>query len=373
MEKSENINISNTENKDRPKLLYFAESLGGGVFSFLVDISNELVEHFDIYLAYAVRRQLPDNYKSHFDNRIHLIMVKNFSRSLNPLRDLSAFFEIKKIAKKIEPDIIHLHSSKAGALGRWAFNGRKIPMFYTPHGYSFLMADQSGLKRSIYKFIESFCSKRCCTTISCSEGENKETLKLSKRAVYVNNGINIGSLQQLIDSIPAIGQHPFTVFTLGRVCYQKNPELFNEIAKNMPDVKFVWIGDGEMKEKLTSPNIEITGWLDRKDALTKALSADVFLLTSLWEGLPLSLLEAMYMKKTCVVSDVIGNHDAIHNGVNGFVCNELSEYISAINSARAGGTDELIHHAYEDVLGEYNTTVMAQRYKEIYLQSLNKI
>ena len=52
------------------------------------------------------------------------------------------------------------------------------------------------------------------------------------------------------------------------------------------------------------------------------MSADVFLLTSLWEGLPVSLLEAMYMKKPCVVSDVIGNHDVIENGRNGFICGD---------------------------------------------------
>ena len=55
-------------------------------------------------------------------------------------------------------------------------------------------------------------------------------------------------------------EHPFTVYTLGRICYQKNPTLFNEIAEALPDVKFIWIGDGELREQLTSKNIEITGW-----------------------------------------------------------------------------------------------------------------
>ena len=161
------------------------------------------------------------------------------------------------------------------------------------------MQNHSAVKRMFYKTVEKVCSKRNCTTISCSEGEHQETLKLTKNAIYVNNGINIDELQRLIDSVENIHEHPFTVFTLGRICYQKKPRLFNMIAEAMPKVKFLWIGDGELKNGLTAPNIEVTGWVNRKDALMYSLCGDVFLLTSLWEGLPISLLESMYMKK-CV-------------------------------------------------------------------------
>jgi len=120
------------------KILYIVESLGGGVFSYIVDLSNELVKkNNDIYIAYGVRQQLPENYINYFDERIHLIKINNFVRSINFKKDSQAFFEIRKVKKEIQPDIIHLHSSKAGVLGRWAFNGHKIPLFYTPHGYSF--------------------------------------------------------------------------------------------------------------------------------------------------------------------------------------------------------------------------------------------
>ena len=87
------------------------------------------------------------------------------------------------------------------------------------------MQNHSTVKRMIYKAIETICSKRNCMTISCSEGEYQETLKLTSNATYVNNGINIGELQKLIDQTGPIERHPFTVFTLGRICYQKNPEL----------------------------------------------------------------------------------------------------------------------------------------------------
>lgn len=344
--------------------------MGGGVFTYIVDLVNELVDTYDMYIAYAVRRQTPENYRDYFDKRVHLIEVENFGRSINPTKDLKAFMEIRKIAKQVQPDIIHLHSSKAGALGRFAFNGRKIPLFYTPHGYSFLMKNHSALKRLIYRTVETVCGKRNCTTISCSEGEHQETLKLTKNATYVSNGININDLQKMMDSVGAVKEHPFTVFTLGRICYQKNPALFNQVAEAMPGVRFLWIGDGELREELKAPNIEITGWVERKEALRRSLCGDVFLLTSLWEGLPISLLEAMYMKKLCVVSDVIGNRDVIHNGKNGFVCHETNEFVHAIKEAQTGDVADLINSAYQNIADEYNTSVMAEKYSVIYMSKL---
>lgn len=347
------------------KILYIVEAMGGGVFTYIVDLTNELANRYDMYIAYAVREQTPKNYKNYFDKRVHLIEVKNFCRAISLTKDVAAFFEIRKIANKIKPDIIHFHSSKAGVLGRFAFDGKRVPLFYTPHGYSFLMQDASTIKQKIYKTIEFICGKRNCTTISCSMGEHQETLKLTKYAICINNGINIEAIQGIIDRTQKI-QHPFTIYTLGRICYQKNPELFNDIAKSFPDVKFVWIGDGELREKLSSKNIEITGWVNRKTAIKYAVNADVFLLPSRWEGLPISLIESMYMKKVCIVSDVIGNRDVIQTGENGFVCSGIDEYINSIKSIRRNIPRDLVNNAYQEVLSFYNTKAMAEQYSQIY-------
>ena len=71
--------------------------MGGGVFTYIVDLANELVN-----------KQTPKNYKDYFDKRIHLIEVKNFGRAINPTKDIAAFFEVKKIAAEVKPDVIHL-------------------------------------------------------------------------------------------------------------------------------------------------------------------------------------------------------------------------------------------------------------------------
>lgn len=356
----------------RNKVLFIVEAMGGGVFTYIVDLANELVNIYDIYIAYAIRKQTPENYEEYFDKRVHLVRVMNFERSINPIKDIKAFGEIRRIAEDIRPDVIHLHSSKAGVLGRWAFNGKKISLFYTPHGYSFLMQNKNLAKRLIYKLIEMISGYRNCTTISCSEGEYEAALKLTKRATYVNNGINIRELQKLLNSVPIEATHPFTVFTLGRICHQKNPVIFNEIALAMPDVHFVWIGDGELREKLSAPNIEVTGWCEREDALRKALQGDVFILTSLWEGLPISLLEAMYMKKLCIVSDVVGNHDIIHTGENGFVCKDINAFIKAIIIAQEKDVKPLVDKAYSDIMSIYNAEVMSRKYSELYKREMRQ-
>lgn len=358
-------------NSNRKKLLYVAEAMGGGVFTFLVGLCNELVDYYDIYVAYGVRTQTPDDFRKYFDDRVHLIRVRNFERSIDPRHDLGAFRELRRIADKVKPDLIHLHSSKAGVLGRWAFNGRKIPLFYTPHGYSFLMSNYNVPKRFSYKMVEKLSAFRKCTTISCSEGEHKETLKLTGNAMFVNNGINVDEIQRMMDTIGPCESGEFNVFTLGRICYQKNPGLFNEIAMQLPDVRFVWIGDGELRGELTAPNIEVTGWMSREEALRRSMASDVFVLTSLWEGLPMSLLESMYMEKMCLVNDVIGNRDVIRSGINGYVCKDASEFVAAIRGVQDDPvkTKEITAQARKDILEKYNTRVMAERYREIYENS----
>ena len=355
-------------NRNRRRILYVAEAMGGGVFTFLVGLCNELVDYYDIYVAYGIRTQTPDDFRKYFDERVHLIRVRNFERSIDPRHDLGAFVELRKIADKVKPDLIHLHSSKAGVLGRWAFDGKKIPLFYTPHGYSFLMSNYNATKRLSYKMVEKLSAVRRCTTISCSEGEHKETLSLTKNARFVNNGINVEEMQRMMDSIGSCENEEFTVFTLGRICYQKNPGLFNEIAEKLPDVRFVWIGDGELRDMITAPNIEVTGWMNREEALRRSMASDVFVLTSLWEGLPMSLLESMYMEKLCLVNDVIGSRDVIQTGVNGYVCRNADEFVAAIRGILEDPEKaaRMTAQARKDIIEKYNTRVMAEKYREIY-------
>lgn len=161
------------------------------------------------------------------------------------------------------------------------------------------------------------------------------------------------------------------IATLGRISLQKNPVMFNRIAESFPNVDFIWIGDGELRDKLTTPNIKVTGWVDNKTALNYLADTDIFILTSLWEGLPMALLEAMYMKKICIVSDVVGNRDVIHNGQNGYICDSVSNYIEIVRKVKnKNNFDQVITNAKNEVINHYNSRIMAQQYKQIYKKHL---
>ena len=354
----------------KKKILYFVEAFGGGVFTYLVNLTNELCDEYDIYIAYGLRKQTPKNFKKYFDKRIHLIKVQNYQRSISLLRDTKALLEMKRIANKVKPDIIHLNSSKAGILGRFLFRNSKVPVFYTPHGYSFLMADISNQKKAFYKLLEKAFAFKNIETIACSKGEYEITKELTSNATYVDNGINLKEF----DGINMDHQTNFDhlkIATLGRISLQKNPVMFNRIAESFPNVDFIWIGDGELRDKLTTPNIKITGWVDNKTALNYLADTDIFILTSLWEGLPMALLEAMYMKKICIVSDVVGNRDVIHDGQNGYICSSVSDYVKIINNIMAGRSlNQIIVNAKENVINHYTSEIMANQYKQIYKKHL---
>lgn len=355
----------------KKKILHIVESFGGGIFSFLVDLINGTDDEFDIVVAYGKRAETPENFKSYFNENIKFIKVQNFTRSINPIKDLRAFFEVRKIIKEEDPDVIHLHSSKAGFIGRFATNCKKKTMLYNPHGFSFLMKDCSKIKRAIYWLLEKIGALRKCTIVGCSKGEYEEALKLSNNAICINNGINIEKLEKEIKKYKEheIDFNNLKICTSGRIRYQKNPELFNKIAETFPNLEFTWIGDGELKEKLVSPNIKITGWKTREEVLKLVNDNDIFLLTSLWEGLPISLLEAMYLKKVCIVTNCIGNRDVIENGNNGFVIknNHYKDIIEKINLEKY---DKVSKEAKKDILIEFNTDKMIKNY---IFQYKNKI
>lgn len=357
--------------EEKKKILHIVEAFGGGVFSMLSDLVNGIDNNYDNVIAYSERKETPQNYKEYFNKNTKFIKVNTMARKISFKNDLKALKELKRIIKEEKPDVIHLHSSKAGILGRLAISGRKVKMFYNPHGFSFLKQDDSKIKRKIYWIIEKFIAiiNRNCTIVGCSKGEYEEAKKLSKNSICINNGIDTKKLKESITKLKKeIDIKNLKICTVGRLGYQKNPQLFNEIAKQFPNLQFTWIGDGELKNELTSKNIKITGWQDRKNVLKLLNENDIFLLTSLWEGLPISLLEAMYLKKICIVSDVIGNQDVIINEENGFLCRTLEDFTNTINNIECNNYHlaKVVNNANEDVEKMYSTEAMSENYIKCY-------
>ncbi|MCB6607714.1 glycosyltransferase [[Clostridium] symbiosum] len=346
------------------KILMVCEAFGGGVFTYVSQLCNDMIDYFEVYLAYSLRPQTPKNYKDFIDSNVHLIEVKNFgNKSL--INTIKVIKELHKIEQEIKPDIIHLHSSIAGGLGRLAYRGATNTVVYTPHGYAHILMGRSKTSK-VYEILEKMLGKTNAITLTCCESENEVAEKLCKRTAYIETGINLLDLANSLNDIEAVKNEKFTVFTLGRVCVQKQPCIFNKIAELVPEAKFIWIGNGELEKELKASNIEVTGWKPRKDALAMAKGADAFILCSLGEAIAMSLIENMFIKKLVLVSNTMGNKSVIHDGINGYVCNYAEEYAFKIKAAIKNFPKELPEKAYQDVLEIYNTEVMKNKYIKFY-------
>ena len=353
------------------KILHIVEAFGGGVYTFMEALLRQTSEEFEFVVAYALRPQTPEDFLERFDKKIKFIEVKHFQRSINPASDISAGFELRQIVKQENPDVIHLHSSKAGFLGRVFLNAGKYPMLYTPHGYSFMKKDDPIWKRMIYYGIEWFAGRSRALTVGCSKGEWESGKKVSRNAMCINNGIDYRELPVPMEERAS---DKLLVATIGRVCYQKNPEMFNRVALAMPEADFLWVGEGDMDDTLTAPNIVRTGWKEREETLGLLNKADAFLLLSLWEGLPISLLEAMYLKKICIVTNVVGNRDVIVHGKNGYIVENETECVELLKRIKESPEQEqtIREKAHEDILNQYNIFNMGESYAEQYRKLCRK-
>ena len=354
---------------NKKKILYLVEAMGGGVVTYIETLANGLSDNFDFTIAYGKRNQTPEDLESHFDKRVKLIEIKHFTRPVRPIKDFLSYRELKKVINDVKPDIVHLHSSKAGALGRLFLKSKNYKMIYTPHGYSFLMQDAKFFMRKAYHLVEKICGRKKCLTVACGRGEWEESRHVCRKSTFISNGVDTKMIDNILEGEEK-KDDKFRVYTVGRVEFQKNPELFNEIAELIPNIEFIWIGQGELEKKLTSPNITITGWMDRDEVFKTANQCDVFILPSRWEGLPLALLEAMYMKKCCIVSDVVGNRDIVHNGVSGYICETAEEFADVIKNLEIRIDDKMINYAHNTIIDHYNDGWLCDRYKELYLEVL---
>ena len=298
------------------------EAFGGGVITYLSLLCNDMCEDFDIYLAYSLRPQTPKNYKEQLDSRVKLIEVKSWSGQsvLNISKDKKVIKELQKIANQVKPNIIHLHSSIAGGIGRLAFKDDNYSLIYTPHGYAHILMGP-GIKSFVYKKAEQYLGRHSkAITLTCTKSEDQVARTLSNHTAYIETGIDVDEMANTLRNVEHKHNGKLRVYTVGRIAKQKRPDLFNKIAELVPDVEFLWIGDGELKRELTAPNITVTGWKDRDEALRIADTADIFILCSYGEAIAMSLIENMYMKKLCLVSNTMGNKSFIKNNHNGYAC-----------------------------------------------------
>jgi len=357
------------------KIVHVVECFAGGVFSFLSNLTNELDKEEYIVIYGINRDNTPSDFREKFPPNTKFIPWKNASRSLNPLKDIKALWELYIILKRIDGiDIIHLHSSKAGFLGRIVsfLLGKSKKTIYTPHAISFLRLDVSPKKRKIFIAMEKFASFFGGKIVACSQSE-KEAIEEQgiKNVTFINNGIKPLQIEKKVNTSDKI-----TIISVGRLSIQKNPKLFNDIALEFIDnlnIQFIWCGDGELKSELTSPNIKCTGWIERKELESYLASADIYLSTSLWEGLPLSVLEAMSIGLPVVLSDCVGNKDLVED--NGFLYSKKNEACNILKDLIKNNKKIIFYSdkSKKIFLRKFELKLMQKQYYFLYKNNKRKI
>ena len=348
-------------------ILHITEVSSGGVLPIIVSLCNGLVDSYNVVFAYGVRPDTPSNLEEQFNPAVRLVKINSFTRSLSMKRDYMAGRKIKQIVKKLKPDIIHLHSTKAGLVGRINLLGYKCKKYYTPHGYCFLKQDDTRIKRSLYYVAEYILAKMGCITLACGRSEYEEAIRIDKKAIRLDNGIDTERIDKITEANKSIEYKEYTVYTAGRIGKQKNPKMFNAIAEKLPQYTFVWIGDGKERKDLISPNIMVTGFINRDKVIELAMNYHCYMSCSLWEGLPIALQEAMYMGKPCIVSDTIGNTDLITDNISGCICNNVQMFVDAIRSIINDKKKSLLYgkNAKEWIENNHTSRLMIQKYRGI--------
>lgn len=353
------------------KIVHVVECLAGGVLTFLVNLTHQMSEEEHI-IIYGIRESTPTHVEILFGNNVQLIRWGKVGREIKFKNDLLALLELINDLKKIDDiDVVHLHSSKAGFLGRIACRlmGKKDRVFYTPHGLSFARMDISQRKRKFYIRLEQLANYFCGDVVACSNSEKKLLVENGIHNVHlISNGIVCDAQNKLSRKI----SDPLIIGCTGRLTPQKNPFMFNAIAEKFKldtHVSFLWVGDGELRRNIQkSENLKITGWLSSMEVEKYLDQIDVFLSTSLWEGLPYSVLEAMNMGKPLILSECIGNVDLVENMKNGFLYHNIDEAVGAIDFflEHPKSVYQMGFQSREKVRAEFSIQQMTVQYRKLY-------
>lgn len=267
-----------------------------------------------------------------------LKILPSLTRPVRPLRDVLAFWELVTLFLTERPDVAHTHSSKAGVLGRLAAALAGVPVVvHTYHGFGF-NDYQPFWSHRFYLALERLCCRLTDRIVFVSRA-NEEYARARglpglERAALIRSGVKLSDFPARVADRAAqraacgIGRHRPLVVSIGNLKPQKNPGDFvaaaQEVAAAVPDAHFLFVGDGPLRAKLEyqiiasglSSQLTLGGW--RRDVAELLAVSDVFVLTSLWEGLPRALVEAMKTGLPCVCYATDGVKDVIQDGVNGY-------------------------------------------------------
>ena len=386
-------------------VLQITQSLGGGVQKHIIQICKRLDRKRFTITGCCSQESRPDGEKNGdipFPEAFQKVGVPYFvvpmHRSINPWRDFVAFLRIYKKIKQESFDLVHAHSSKAGVLARIAARIAGVPVIvYSPQGFSF---DGPGplIKKLPYLIFEKIASFFCDAIITVSPSEKKLALQYNiikeDKIKVIPSSLNLEDYRQIITdeerkeylrrfAIP-FGNRVVTM--IGRLAPQKDPLTFINacalLKKDCPALSFLLVGDGPMMEACLQKirelglqiEMKVLGW--RRDCTALFQMSDVVVNTSLWEGLPHTLLEAMACEKPVVATKATGIIDVINDGENGFLVPFHSPKLLADKIKwvldNTGIAMKIGKEAKKTVEHNYSLEKTIPMIEELYLQLFNK-
>jgi len=320
-----------TENRKELKLLYIITNGNlGGAQVHLLELVSCLPDHIKVYLIMGERLWLWDEL---IKLNVQLYYVDTLVREISIMKDIKATLHLKKIINEVCPDLIHCHSSKAGFLGRIVGKICKVPVIFTAHGWAF-SEGVSFKKRMIYRMLERMAAQWTRKIICVSEYDRRLAVgamcESGAKLVTIHNGVrDIEKIQIDRLNCSCDKKNPLRLVMVARFQQPKDqPFLLKavELLKNQNiSVHVTFIGEGpyldeakKMAEELElSAEVQFLGV--RPDVNEILASHHVFVLISNWEGLPLSILEAMRQGMPVIASDVGGVCEAVFHGETGFL------------------------------------------------------
>ena len=314
----------------RPKVLHVTQATGGVETSLLLLLRHLDQARFELHLACPPATGLAREARALGVRVFEIPMV----RSVHPVRDVVGLARLVSLIRRERYAIVHGHSAKGGYLARVAariVGGAKT--VYHPRAFSYL--SQRGVARSFFLALERLAVPLTDLLVATSESERRRAVTEvgfpEARVVVIPNSIDLTEADgwQTGD-----GGGPPVVLTVGRFSYQKNPEMFVRVAqlvaKRRPDARFIMLGAGfvgplekEVRQMVVGAKLggrlEILPWTSKQETLKMMSQCAVFVLTSRFEGMPNTLLEALMLRKPAVVTDVDGSRDVVGDGVGGLV------------------------------------------------------
>lgn len=345
----------------------------GGAQSVVINLANKAIDDgFDVFVISEQSGPMWDI----LDSKITKIKIKELERKINPIKEIKVLWKLKQLYKEFNPDVVHLHSSKIGLLGRLAFPWKKI--VYTVHGFD-------SIRIAFKKFlpIERFLQSRTKFIVGVSKYDvvKMKEERITHNVTYIYNGIKDFSLEQnksvnesLIDFfVREREQGTFIVLCIARLSPQKKFDLFCDVAEKMranKNIKFVWIGNNYFPKNLPD-NVFCLG--EAKNAFYYLKFADIFMLPSNYEGLPMSIIEALCSSVPVLASDV-GGVSEILNDKNGYALKNIPEFfVNKLQDFYEGtlNYESFKKNARESFENYFTVDAMYNSYKKLYKKIKN--